>query len=595
MTSAGALGEFLVATLLQAPAFLRGGVVVAVLLLALAVLPAPPLSLVSVERLVRSRWAAPLIGVISAAAMWFVWTSLHHPPIVQDEEAYLLQAHLFAAGRWADPAPPIPEFFEQPHVLVVPELAAKYPPGHALLLAAGVRLGRPGLVPVLLLGLTGALVFALARDAVRSDAGPWAAVLAWVGWLGIVGHDSWQRPSYMSEITTSALWVLGWWAVLRWRDRKQVAYLLLLAACIGWGAITRPLTMLAYAIPVGAVVVVLAFRRRAWRHVVAALAVGLAVLAIIPLWSRQTTGHWSETPLGLYTAQYLPWDIPGFGFRDTPPTRALHPEIACFPDWFGNPRHDYGPAQLPRAFAGRLAALTRDTFTEWRSGLALFALAALVVLPVELAVALGTCLLLVIAYLSYAHDPNYTLYYMETQTTAVTLVALGIVTVALTVGRRWARRCAGETASEAGRRIARLCTLALVVIGVLPTMWTLRGIRRGREIGDLPHQMFRDSVRVLPPRPAIVFVHFAPGEGCGGNMIENSPPLATARAWIVYDRGKSDDQLVRLAPDRLPYLFDTKTWQMRPYRSDSDTTGAASARRERGRPGHAVASAGRSR
>ncbi len=572
MTVAGGLGQFLVAVWLRLPEALRPGVLFVVALAVVLLLPSPPRALQTLERLLRSRWTVALVGLLSATAMWFAWTSLQHPPILQDEEAYLLQAHLFASGRWADPAPPIPIFFEQPHVLVVPRLAAKYPPGHALLLALGVAVHRPGLIPVLLLGLTGALLFVLARDWVRSDVGPWIAMLAWLGWIGLVGHDSWPRPSYMSEISTSVLWLAGWYALLQWRRRPQPSYLLMVAVIVGWGAITRPLTMLVYAVPVGAVVLALVVRRGLWRQLAAAVVVGTAVLAIIALWSWATTGRWSETPLALYTAQYLPWDVPGFGFRSTPPTRPLPPEIACFPNLFGTPRADYGLAALPRALAGRALAVVRDTLGQWRAGLLPFAVVGLIAVPVELGVALATGALLLLAYLSYAHDPNYTIYYMEAQASIVALAAFGVAWVAQLAGRRFGRRDPEETAVAAGRRVAGWCALVLFAAGVIPTTRTLRAIRRGREIGDLPHRMFRDSVSAIRPGRAIVFVHFGPGEGCGQNLIENAPPLATARTWIVHDRGSSDADLIRLAPDRVPFLFDTKSWQMRPYTTLQDVT-----------------------
>ena len=102
-------------------------------------------------------------GAAGAAFLAWVWGSLAEPPFIHDEAAYLLQADIFAAGRLSAPAPPLPEFFEQYHVLVTPRLAPKYPPAHALMLVPGMWLGLPGLMPVALHGLAGAMLFALAR------------------------------------------------------------------------------------------------------------------------------------------------------------------------------------------------------------------------------------------------------------------------------------------------------------------------------------------------------------------------------------------------------------------------------------------------
>src|ERR1700722_6449061 len=123
-----------------------------------------------------SRWAPVVAGIITGALVWWVAGSLTRPPVIHDEAAYLLQAGIFARGRWTLPAPPLPAFFEQFHVLVTPVIAAKYPPGQALVLVPGVWLGVPELVPVLLSGLTGALIFVLARRV----AGRWVGLLTWL-------------------------------------------------------------------------------------------------------------------------------------------------------------------------------------------------------------------------------------------------------------------------------------------------------------------------------------------------------------------------------------------------------------------------------
>ncbi len=50
-------------------------------------------------------------------------------PVVHDEFAYLLGARTFAEGRLTNASPPLPEFFESPHVLVVPTYNSRVPTG----------------------------------------------------------------------------------------------------------------------------------------------------------------------------------------------------------------------------------------------------------------------------------------------------------------------------------------------------------------------------------------------------------------------------------------------------------------------------------
>ena len=71
----------------------------------------------------ESRWIVWGIAITTAAAVWIVWGQLQPAAMVHDEAAYLLQARTYAMGRLANPAPVIPDFFEQFHVLVTPTFA----------------------------------------------------------------------------------------------------------------------------------------------------------------------------------------------------------------------------------------------------------------------------------------------------------------------------------------------------------------------------------------------------------------------------------------------------------------------------------------
>jgi hypothetical protein len=563
VNTAGALGAALTAGLLGLPTWWRVPAVMAVAVI--VSLWAKPPRASRLERLLLARWTPAVIAVASAGVMWYQWGSLRQAPLRQDEAAYLFQARLFASGHWADPSPPILGFFEQPHVLVTPALASEYPPGNSLILTPGVLLHAPGLIPVLLLGLSGGLVFALTREVVRGGWGPWAALLAWLGWIGVTGHDTWVRPSYVSELTTSALWLVGWWALLRWRDRRRLAWLSLLALCIGWGVITRPLTTLAYAIPVGAFAMVIVVRRRLWRDLGYASVVVALLLCLIPLWSARTTGNWRSSPLALYRAQYVPWDKPGIGVRSAPPTRQPPPEIACLERLLIEPRRGYTLLEAPADLGVQSSAFLAGVFSDWRGGLIPFVLVAITVMPIELACVAVCCGALLAAYVTYPHDPRDTIYAMEAQAGVIVLAAFGVCAAFALIGQQWLRRNPEETSNEAASRFVGWCVIALVLIALPPTLTSLRVARDQHEAAALPQRRFRALIDALPARRSIVFVRYAADSACGQTLIENHPPLATARAWIVYDRGEEDAQLLRVAPGRVPFVFDASSWQLDAY------------------------------
>src|SRR6201995_3116655 len=116
-----------------------------------------------VSRVTR-RELAVLVGIVTALHTWWTWGAWQPRPVLSDEFSYVVQAKIFASGHWTAPPPPSEMAFQQSHVLVTPVLASKYPPGHALLLAAGVLVGVIWLVPIVLAGIAGAVLFLLMAE-----------------------------------------------------------------------------------------------------------------------------------------------------------------------------------------------------------------------------------------------------------------------------------------------------------------------------------------------------------------------------------------------------------------------------------------------
>lgn len=494
----------------------------------------------AILRFLLSRWTPAALGAVNGILALFVWGSLDAVPVVHDEAAYLLQAGLFARGRWALPSPPIPEFFEQMHVLVVPALASKYPPGHSLALAPWAWLGVPGLLPVLLAASTGALVFALARRV----AGPVVAALTWALWStsrGVLDHFS----TYFSETTTALLWLLGWWALLSWWETRRMRWLLAVAACVGWGAITRPFTMLLYAVPVGIVVARGVAARRAWRDLVWAAAVGVAFLAILPLWSYRTTGDVFTPPLALYNRQYMPYGGLGFGPVSASGSRPLPWDLDRANRDLARLRGRNVPSRLPSKAAGDFQAVAREMWGG-RSFLLFFGLAGVLLVPPAVRIAVVCALLLFLGYACY-WMPGWTLYLLELQPVLAVTTAVG-VTVFL-------RAAAARRADPERSDLTPLLLAALIFAG---SFGTVLAVREAKANQSQAARVFREHVRALPEKKVIVFVRYAPAHDGHRSLVVNDPDGQDAAAWIVHDRGADDTRLMRLAPERVPYLYDER-------------------------------------
>ena len=486
-------------------------------------------------------------GALATLAVFVVWGSLNSVPVYHDEWAYWLQADQYAHLHWKVASPPVPEFFEQLYVLVTPVFAAKYPPGYALMIAPGFALGIPALVPLLVTGATGALVFALARRVTGSIVG----ALTWALWLGTSANLRY-RAAYLSETTTSFCWLLAWWALLEWRATRRTRWMVVLALSIGWGAITRPATMFVFAIPVGLVVVRDVMATKRWRQVAIGVATGVLVLGVLPLWSAETTGSWRTTPLALYTRQYLPFDVPGFTLDETPPQRGLPPEMERMRSRLHDVKKDQVVMPIAVTALIRVVHLLGDTFGAWRLPFLLALVIGFRKIGAAGWFAVGTSGLLIAAHLLQAHNSDWLVYYLEVTPVLAFTAAVGVTYL---VG--------GVRSSAVPRWVGTAAGLAL--LGLLVSDVTMaRGLMSRTSAGI---RRFREEVAQLPKKPNLVFVRYAPERYVNIALVENRGMLQDAASWIVHDRGADDLRMSALATGRTAYLFDEATgrfYEVRP-------------------------------
>lgn len=464
-------------------------------------------------------------------------------PLMHDEWAYWTQASQYAALHWSVPMPPIPEFFEQLYVLVFPTFAAKYPPGHAIVIAPGFAIGMPSLVPLLLTAITGALVFALARRL----AGVWVAALTCLLWVSTFGNLRF-RATYFSELTTSCAWMLAWWALIRWRDTRQWQWMATLALATGWGAITRPATMFLFAIPLGAVVFRDVVQSKRWSQLAIGVACGMAVLAILPFWSMRVTGNWRVTPLAEYTKQYLPFDIPGYTVDKTRPTRSLPVEMERTRTFLRDIKTEQVTTPVLTTFVARAGLLMRDAFDGWRFPFAIAFLIGAVMGGPAAWFAAATSLLLVIGYVTQAHTADWSIYYLETYPAIAFVAALGVRTI-------WRRTANGRRGVHALPARALPVLLLVASTGVAYDVLTARDTLR--RIASHT-RAFRAGVANLPKKPNIVFVRYMPPErrNMHISLVANEGDLQHAQSWIVHDRGPENLRLMDVAGGRTSYLYD---------------------------------------
>ncbi|HSD66913.1 MAG TPA: hypothetical protein VLF95_09440, partial [Vicinamibacteria bacterium] len=396
----------------------------------------------------------------------------------------------------------------------------------------GVWLGLPGLMPVLLYGLAGGLLFALARRL----AGAWVALLAWLVWLSAPLGNAW-RCTYLSQSTTTSAFLLAAFALLRWREERRVAHLAALSGLAAWMAITRPVTGLALAGPLCLAALAVARPRRTARSLAVMAVTGAAVLALLPPWDAASTGDWRTLPYTHYSRVYFPYEKLGFGVDPTPPLRELPPDMLVFDHDYRLVHEAHTPERLPRAFRERLVGAGREMWggADWRPPLVILFVAGLWTLDRRAWFALGCVLLLFVIHLAYAHPAHWAVYYLEGQGVLAFVTACGL----------W--RATGRN----GLAAALLAVLVLA-LGLSDAVTTRRQIQQRVAY----HRAFARALAAIPEERALVFVRYGPWHNPHRSLVVNPGDHARARVWVVHDRGEDDRRLIALAPDRAPYLFD---------------------------------------
>jgi hypothetical protein len=490
------------------------------------------------------RWTPAAVGLVSAAIIAWIWGGVQSPPIFHDELSYIFQARLFASGRWSAPSPPMPDMFAQPHLLVAPVMASKYPPGHALLLSLGQLVGMPALVVLALVALRAAVTFALVRRLTNGGIALLTCAL-------LLNGDSLRwSASYFSETTTGALLVVCWYALLRWHEEGSAGWIALAALSLGWCAITRPYSAMLFAIPIGIVVLRDVWRTRRWRHLALAMALGSAIVGILPLWSARTTGDWALWPATLYTRDYMPYDHPHFGVDSAQPRRERPLDLALLEPSLRAVEREHTVANLPQIALDRLWHFFRATWEAPQFALIL-AVFGLFAVPPAVWVGVSTVGTLFVGYLAHVTWPDWTIYYMEVAPVLVFLTACGIAQLCVTIVRTDPERLSWRRAPRS--------TLALVAGSIL-LLTTVKKeeelFREMRESSETYMGRLGKTIARLPT-PSILFVRYSPKHSGHLSLITNGPDWQQAPIWLVADRGDARNaELLRRVPNRQGLILE---------------------------------------
>lgn len=510
------------------------------------------------ERFLAGRLAPIVVALISMLLVSAVWQGLDSVAAYHDERAYVVQARLFSSFAWTAPPPPIPLFFEMPHLFVEPRLFSKYPPGHSLLLVPGIWIGLPGLIPVLLSGITAALTYLIARRL----AGVWIALGAWGVWTVSPETLDWHS-SYFSETTTSALWLGVLFALIAWRERERGWLLVAIVAGVAWMGITRPVTGMALGVPIAAVVLVTAWRRRSllgWRR---SAIIGTLICSLVPYWSWTSLGDVTTVPYAEYSRRYFPFDLPGFVRDTSPPKRELPSDFVALATAARRLYVGHVPSAMPTNLVRRAYDLTRASMGPVAGPMAVAIPLGIVVLGGSVSLfAASSFVLLLAAYLVMPHPSGWTIYYLE----IFPVLPLFAVAGYAVLMRQIRTLAAAQGWGLFTPRVLYGATWLVPALIILTTASTLPARRWHEALRSSRQQLAQVLIAELPDSRAVVFVRRTGPMSPHFTLWDVLGDPATTPTWIVRDLGDARNaELVALAGERKPYLLDEAQMTLVPY------------------------------
>lgn len=269
------------------------------------------------------RWRSGILlaalGVVLFAVSAYAF---EHRPLLVDGVVQLFQARIFAGGGLTAPAPAAGEFFVVPNMILEGgRWYSQYPPGHSALLALGVLVGAPWVVPVALTLATALLLYRFAARAYDEQTGRLTLLL-----LVLAPFFWFMGASFMSHVSSLAGVAVFLYGFARWEEEGRLGILAGAGAALGVAFLSRPIEVLAIGAVFAGVLGADAVRCRRWRPIATCLAAFLAVASLYLWFNAATTGDplrpgymelWgSAHGLGFHESPYGERHTPGAGLSN---------------------------------------------------------------------------------------------------------------------------------------------------------------------------------------------------------------------------------------------------------------------------------------
>lgn len=550
---------------------------------------------------VRRAWVGAILVATSAfAASWYVGSQMDGlPPAYHDEYSYLFQARTFLAGRlWFAGFKPMPELFDQMHVLNEGRFASRFFPGVGLWIVPFEAMGNPWLGYWVANATAAFFLFWAGREL----GGNLVGIVAGLLFAASPGIALFSDLLLAHHPTLVGL-MLFLWAFLRMKRTGSIPCALIAGIGLAFAMLCRPMTAFGVGLPFGGWFAWWLLTGRGigpddrkhfasvedgggaaesereterpagmGRRVTTALALGGPILlGLIAMcgYNKAVTGDPWTTPYQLYTNIYTPRHVYGFN-------NVIRGERHPGPKVLEN--YDRWAENLDAHLAARNVWRRTVSSLRWTLGIVPLVSAVLVLLVsrssrtsnVALVGAAIVCLHLV--HVPYWFEGIMGWHYVF-ESAPFWLLLFAMATQRLC--HSWSR---------SGKSVMVAWWTGLILIGVATNLVTVPPFWPGRlqagiaevSFSRVRYAEFRRVVnRIADDRRIIVFVEANPADR-HIDYVVNSPSLDGDVLIARYRPGKTDLARARsLFPDRDAYLFRAESgeWLKLPRQGPQQAAG----------------------
>ncbi|MBD3676047.1 MAG: glycosyltransferase family 39 protein [Planctomycetaceae bacterium] len=267
------------------------------------------------------------------------------PPAYHDEYSYLLQAEAYLDGRVSYPIHEThPELFSQFHVLNETTFASRYFPATGLVIAPGLKLGRPYWGHWICGALTTIFIFLAGKELGGYRTGLFAGLCCALSpALALFSNLLLAHHPTLLGLSSFLYFYLRMWRT------KSFASGMLAGVGLALAMLSRPMAAAGFALPMGVVLLANLIRPVQWTHDESAparstilklnLAVGLPIIAglliLLPI-NKAVTGDLFKLPYSQFQTIYTPNHVYGFDNVERGEGQRKKETFAKYDNWAEN-------------------------------------------------------------------------------------------------------------------------------------------------------------------------------------------------------------------------------------------------------------------